>query len=237
MTSRTSDVSAEAVGTGRHASELRDNTVALNGAVEELRHSVIQVVRTSTADVDRRQTQRTHGGPAGAALDRRPRRGRRTGNRFVRRRRLYPQRPRWCRRVPGPCCASTLSRHRCPAWCAHATTMACIWHSRWMSRQRRCSISSCSNRQRRARPEAGLRPGPHRRALPSGLPPRAGPWNPSQRVRLCWGQSPPGGFQGRALTLLRSSDCPAFEAGAHCPSVGMSAHEGSGSRRRCSIGW
>ncbi|HEX3398780.1 MAG TPA: methyl-accepting chemotaxis protein, partial [Acetobacteraceae bacterium] len=58
MTSRTSDVSAEAVGTGRHASELRDNTVALNGAVAELQHSVIQVVRTSTADVDRRQTQR-----------------------------------------------------------------------------------------------------------------------------------------------------------------------------------
>ena len=58
MTSRTNDVSAEAVGTGRHASDLRDNTLALNGAVEELQHSVIQVVRTSTAEVDRRETQR-----------------------------------------------------------------------------------------------------------------------------------------------------------------------------------
>ena len=40
---------------GRHAVDLRDNTLALNEAVEELRHSVIEVVRTSTADVDRRQ--------------------------------------------------------------------------------------------------------------------------------------------------------------------------------------
>ena len=58
MTSRTNDVSNEAAGTGRHAVDVRDNTAALNRAVEELRHSVIQVVRTSTAEVDRRQTQR-----------------------------------------------------------------------------------------------------------------------------------------------------------------------------------
>ena len=58
MTSRTNDVSTEAAGTGRHAADLRDNTLALNAAVEELRHSVIQVVRTSTAAVDRRQGQR-----------------------------------------------------------------------------------------------------------------------------------------------------------------------------------
>jgi methyl-accepting chemotaxis protein len=58
MTSRTSEVSTEAAGTGRHAADLRDNTLALNEAVEELRHSVIQVVRTSTAAVDRRQGPR-----------------------------------------------------------------------------------------------------------------------------------------------------------------------------------
>ena len=58
MTSRTNEVSTEAVGTGRHAADLRDNTMALNHAVEELRHSVIEVVRTSTAEVDRRQTGR-----------------------------------------------------------------------------------------------------------------------------------------------------------------------------------
>jgi methyl-accepting chemotaxis protein len=58
MTSRTNEVSNEAVGTGRHAADLRDNTVALNHAVDELRHSVIEVVRTSTAEVDRRQTRR-----------------------------------------------------------------------------------------------------------------------------------------------------------------------------------
>ena len=58
MTSRTNEVSNEAAGTGRHAADLRDNTMALNHAVDELRHSVIEVVRTSTAEVDRRQTGR-----------------------------------------------------------------------------------------------------------------------------------------------------------------------------------
>jgi methyl-accepting chemotaxis protein len=58
MTSRTTEVSTEAAGTGRHAADLRDNTLALNEAIEELRHSVIQVVRTSTAAVDRRRGTR-----------------------------------------------------------------------------------------------------------------------------------------------------------------------------------
>ena len=58
MTSRTTEVSTEAAGTGRHAADLRDNTLALNKAIEELRHSVIQVVRTSTAAVDRRRGTR-----------------------------------------------------------------------------------------------------------------------------------------------------------------------------------
>ena len=74
MTSRTSEVSTEAVGTGRHAVDLRDNTVALNQAVEELRHSVIEVVRTSTAEVDRRQIQALCGGSGGPAYRRRRRR-------------------------------------------------------------------------------------------------------------------------------------------------------------------
>jgi methyl-accepting chemotaxis protein len=58
MTSRTTEVSTEAAGTGRHAADLRDNTLALNEAIEELRHSVIQVVRTSTAADDRRRGTR-----------------------------------------------------------------------------------------------------------------------------------------------------------------------------------
>ena len=58
MTGRTSEVSAEAAGTGRHASELRNDTVTLNHAVENLRNSVIEVVRTSTSDVERRQAAR-----------------------------------------------------------------------------------------------------------------------------------------------------------------------------------
>ena len=51
----------EAADTGRHAVDLRDSMAALNQAVEEFRHSVIKVVRTSTAEVDRRQFRR-HGG-------------------------------------------------------------------------------------------------------------------------------------------------------------------------------
>jgi hypothetical protein len=58
ITGRTSDASHEAADTGRHAVDLRDSVMALNHAVEELRHSLIKVVRTSTAEVDRRQTRR-----------------------------------------------------------------------------------------------------------------------------------------------------------------------------------
>jgi len=58
MTHRTGDASLEAATTDRHATELRDNIAVLNNAVEELRHSVIKVVRTSTAEVERRQVQR-----------------------------------------------------------------------------------------------------------------------------------------------------------------------------------
>jgi methyl-accepting chemotaxis protein len=58
MTSRTGDASNEAAVTGRTAMDLRDNMAALSGAVEDLRRSVIKVVRTSTADVERRQFHR-----------------------------------------------------------------------------------------------------------------------------------------------------------------------------------
>ncbi len=58
MTQRTTEVSAEAGETGRHATEVRDNITGLNTAVEGLRHSVIRVVRTSTAEVDRRTAER-----------------------------------------------------------------------------------------------------------------------------------------------------------------------------------
>jgi methyl-accepting chemotaxis protein len=58
MTSRTSDVSVEAVDTNRHAVEVHTGAVALSQAVVELRHSVIRVVRTSTAEVNRRRADR-----------------------------------------------------------------------------------------------------------------------------------------------------------------------------------
>lgn len=58
MTSRTNEVSAEADRTNGHAAVVRENVVALDRAVGELRHSVIRVVRTSTAEVDRRVVPR-----------------------------------------------------------------------------------------------------------------------------------------------------------------------------------
>lgn len=48
MTNRIKDVSSEAIDTGRHAAEVHEGTVALNKDLEELRHSVIRVVRAST---------------------------------------------------------------------------------------------------------------------------------------------------------------------------------------------
>ncbi len=51
-------VSHEAADTGRHAVDPRDSMAVPNHAVEELRHSLIKEVRTSTAEVDRRQIWR-----------------------------------------------------------------------------------------------------------------------------------------------------------------------------------
>jgi hypothetical protein len=58
MTTRITEVSAEADQTGRHAAEVQDNIAGLAAAVDDLRHSVIRVVRTSTTEVDRRKAPR-----------------------------------------------------------------------------------------------------------------------------------------------------------------------------------
>ena len=58
MADRVGDVSAEAEETGRHSNQVRDHASALTTAMEGLRHAVVRAVRTSTADVDRRQTAR-----------------------------------------------------------------------------------------------------------------------------------------------------------------------------------
>ena len=52
MTSRTTEVSTEAGETGRRATEVYADASALNDAVETLRQSVIQLVRSSTAAAD-----------------------------------------------------------------------------------------------------------------------------------------------------------------------------------------
>ena len=58
MTRRISDVSAEAERTGQRSTQVRDNTTALNEEVSALKASVIRVVRTSAAEVDRRLHKR-----------------------------------------------------------------------------------------------------------------------------------------------------------------------------------
>jgi methyl-accepting chemotaxis protein len=58
MTARTSEVSAEAVRTGEQAAEVHQDTAGLAAAVDDLRRSVIKVVRTSTSEVNRRAIER-----------------------------------------------------------------------------------------------------------------------------------------------------------------------------------
>ena len=58
MTQRTGEVSVEAELTGTQAAQVRDHSGGLNVAMEDLRHSVIRVVRTSTTEVDRRRDPR-----------------------------------------------------------------------------------------------------------------------------------------------------------------------------------
>jgi methyl-accepting chemotaxis protein len=58
MTSRVAAVSTEADQTGRHAAKVADNTARVKDAVEQLKRRVIQVVRTSTSEADRRRETR-----------------------------------------------------------------------------------------------------------------------------------------------------------------------------------
>ena len=58
VTSRITEVSTEAVRTGRRAADVHDSIAGLVTSVDTLRHTIIGVVRTSTAEVDRRQSWR-----------------------------------------------------------------------------------------------------------------------------------------------------------------------------------
>jgi methyl-accepting chemotaxis protein len=58
MTNRVGEVSAEAAETGRHADEVRRNSTQLIGAMEELKHTIVRVVRTSAEQLDRRESPR-----------------------------------------------------------------------------------------------------------------------------------------------------------------------------------
>jgi chemoreceptor zinc-binding protein/PilZ domain-containing protein len=58
MAERTNEVSAEARQTGMRAADFLNNTTALNAAMNALKSVVIQVIRISSADVDRREHRR-----------------------------------------------------------------------------------------------------------------------------------------------------------------------------------
>jgi methyl-accepting chemotaxis protein len=58
MSGRITEVSAEAEQTKEYAMSVRENATALGVAVADLRHAVIRVVRTSTAEVNRRHAAR-----------------------------------------------------------------------------------------------------------------------------------------------------------------------------------
>ena len=52
------NVSNEAIETGRRAAEIRDGSAEIASKVDDLRETLVRVVRTSTADVDRRTSMR-----------------------------------------------------------------------------------------------------------------------------------------------------------------------------------
>ena len=58
MSGRAGEVSQEAALNGRHAGDVRETAGSLHGAVDSLKHAVTRIVRTSTADADRRQESR-----------------------------------------------------------------------------------------------------------------------------------------------------------------------------------
>lgn len=58
VASQIASVSAEATETGRRAAEIRDGSMTISEKVDELRATLIRVIRTSTSDVDRRHASR-----------------------------------------------------------------------------------------------------------------------------------------------------------------------------------
>lgn len=64
VASQIASVSREAMETGRRAAEIRDGSVSIAKKVDDLRTTLVRVIRTSTSDVDRRESSRlTIGGP------------------------------------------------------------------------------------------------------------------------------------------------------------------------------
>lgn len=58
MTRRIEEVSGEAQQTGERAMAVRDNAAGLSRRMDDLRHSIIGILRTATPEVDRRHAQR-----------------------------------------------------------------------------------------------------------------------------------------------------------------------------------
>ncbi len=58
MTKRIDEVSSEGAQTDQHATQVHQDTTELNKVIDDLRHSLIRVVRTTTTEVDRRASVR-----------------------------------------------------------------------------------------------------------------------------------------------------------------------------------
>jgi aerotaxis receptor len=58
VSARIAEVSTEAAITGRHVEAVRHDSMTVTQSVGELRRTLVQIVRTSTVDVDRRATPR-----------------------------------------------------------------------------------------------------------------------------------------------------------------------------------
>ena len=58
MTKQIDEVSSEGVQTDKHATQVHQDTTELTKVIDELRHSVIRVVRRTTTEVDRRTSVR-----------------------------------------------------------------------------------------------------------------------------------------------------------------------------------
>ena len=119
ITGRITEVSAEAQETGQHAADVQIGAAGLAELVSELRRTVVRVIRTSTAEVDRRASRRLRRGSALSSDRHGPRRAACPRDRSLGRRRQNPRCGRRC--LSGPAARSALTGSQPPCRSSSAT--------------------------------------------------------------------------------------------------------------------